>query len=218
MIFVFYYVITPQLYKWTSSPVFLLHFMLGNWLAVNTVFHYFMGWRTNPGNPPKAVLFDNVTTMCRKCVAPKPPRAHHCSVCSKCVLKMDHHCPWFDNCIGFNNHRYFFLFCTFMSIDCLYLVTFGYYYYQKYIFPYHDYSFLGLMLNKLVPDAPNQTVPGNLLYYQITTVEFFVAFGAMFALGALASFNFFIISNGATNIEIKSIRIPCFSRPYAVTN
>jgi hypothetical protein len=31
---------------------------------------------------------------CRKCSAVKPPRAHHCSLCGTCVLKMDHHCPW----------------------------------------------------------------------------------------------------------------------------
>lgn len=37
---------------------------------------------------------------CRKCWAPKPERAHHCSVCGRCVLKMDHHCPWLgSSCI-----------------------------------------------------------------------------------------------------------------------
>ena len=29
---------------------------------------------------------------CKKCQMPKPPRAHHCSICRRCVLKMDHHC------------------------------------------------------------------------------------------------------------------------------
>ena len=29
---------------------------------------------------------------CTKCRAYKPQRSHHCSVCGRCVLKMDHHC------------------------------------------------------------------------------------------------------------------------------
>lgn len=32
--------------------------------------------------------------FCDKCMLVKPDRAHHCSVCGMCVLKMDHHCPW----------------------------------------------------------------------------------------------------------------------------
>lgn len=31
---------------------------------------------------------------CPKCCSIKPDRAHHCSVCQRCVRKMDHHCPW----------------------------------------------------------------------------------------------------------------------------
>lgn len=47
---------------------------------------------------------------CNKCLLPKPLRTHHCSVCNKCVLKMDHHCPWINGCVGFQNHRHFALF------------------------------------------------------------------------------------------------------------
>ncbi|CAE6512861.1 unnamed protein product [Rhizoctonia solani] len=52
---------------------------------------------------------------CRKCWAPKPERAHHCSYCKRCVLKMDHHCPWLaNNCVGYRTYPSFvhFLICT----------------------------------------------------------------------------------------------------------
>ncbi len=47
---------------------------------------------------------------CYRCKAIKPPRAHHCSICDSCVMRMDHHCPWVGNCVGLKNHKYFWNF------------------------------------------------------------------------------------------------------------
>lgn len=45
--------------------------------------------------------------FCRTCLILKPDRSHHCSVCNRCVLRMDHHCPYINNCVGQHNYKYF---------------------------------------------------------------------------------------------------------------
>lgn len=55
-----------------------------------------------------------------KCKLPKPLRSHHCSICNKCILKMDHHCPWINNCVGHSNHRHFILFLTYVFFCSFY--------------------------------------------------------------------------------------------------
>ncbi|VVB06437.1 unnamed protein product [Arabis nemorensis] len=55
--------------------------------------------------------------FCRKCNQPKPSRCHHCSVCGRCVLKMDHHCVWVVNCVGALNYKYFFLFLFYTFLE-----------------------------------------------------------------------------------------------------
>lgn len=47
---------------------------------------------------------------CARCGLSRPPRTHHCSVCNRCTLKMDHHCPWIAGCVGFYNYGYFLRF------------------------------------------------------------------------------------------------------------
>ncbi|KAL4939936.1 hypothetical protein BDV06DRAFT_197747 [Aspergillus oleicola] len=56
--------------------------------------------------------------FCRKCQCPKPDRAHHCSTCKRCVLKMDHHCPWLATCVGLHNYKAFLLFLIYTSLFC----------------------------------------------------------------------------------------------------
>ncbi|GFF83693.1 DHHC zinc finger membrane protein [Aspergillus udagawae] len=55
---------------------------------------------------------------CKKCQCPKPDRTHHCSTCKRCVLKMDHHCPWLATCVGLHNYKAFLLFLVYTSLFC----------------------------------------------------------------------------------------------------
>uniref|UniRef100_A0A8B9EMR3 Palmitoyltransferase n=1 Tax=Anser cygnoides TaxID=8845 RepID=A0A8B9EMR3_ANSCY len=105
----------------TYTPAWICwHLTYGHWNLVMIVFHYYKAITTSPGHPPQAKNDLTGVSICRKCIAPKPARTHHCSICNRCVLKMDHHCPWLNNCVGHYNHRYFFSFCLFMTMGCIY--------------------------------------------------------------------------------------------------
>lgn len=60
--------------------------------------------------------------MCQKCKTYKPERCHHCSDCNQCTLKMDHHCPWVNNCVGFRNYKYFYLLLVYATCSEVYAV------------------------------------------------------------------------------------------------
>ncbi|CAE7239113.1 PAT16 [Symbiodinium sp. CCMP2592] len=47
--------------------------------------------------------------FCRKEGKFRPERAHFCSVLDRNVLRMDHYCVWLANCVGYHNHKYFYL-------------------------------------------------------------------------------------------------------------
>ena len=67
--------------------------ILSQWSHIKCVF-------SDPGSvPSNAVPISTATeeeklNVCVKCDQFKPPRAHHCSECKRCIVKMDHHCPY----------------------------------------------------------------------------------------------------------------------------
>jgi len=67
---------------------------------------------------------DGTVRICRKSKPAmyKPDRAHYCRVMQRCVLKMDHFCPWLNNCIGFYNHKFFVLFVAYMAMITVFMV------------------------------------------------------------------------------------------------
>lgn len=95
-------------------------------------------WRRFGQVPPEAKERKRGTgeaRWCRKSRAYKPDRAHYCRVMGRAVLRMDHHCPWLGNTIGFWNYKHFLLFLFYANAACAMLGT----------------SILGLLLSATLP-------------------------------------------------------------------
>jgi len=65
---------------------------------------------------------DAMYRFCTTCNIYKPDRAHHCRMCDRCVLRMDHHCPWIANCVGFYNYKFFLLFLFYDILSAVYIL------------------------------------------------------------------------------------------------
>jgi palmitoyltransferase ZDHHC6 len=85
--------------------IFYLNCYLGPYLQYLILYNYFLIVLTNPGytithNNSSIETGNSIeTVVCKKCQIIKPLRAQHCSICNRCTLRMDHHCPFVNNCI-----------------------------------------------------------------------------------------------------------------------
>ncbi|KAK3232498.1 hypothetical protein Dsin_004379 [Dipteronia sinensis] len=99
------------------------------------LFSFFVSVLTDPGHVPASYVPDVEDSLgsdqelkkpaaevrqCDKCSTYKPPRAHHCKVCRRCVLRMDHHCLWINNCVGFWNYKAFFMLLFYATTGSIY--------------------------------------------------------------------------------------------------
>ncbi|XP_055063994.2 palmitoyltransferase ZDHHC20-A isoform X2 [Misgurnus anguillicaudatus] len=123
---------------------------------------------------------------CDRCQLIKPDRCHHCSTCDKCVLKMDHHCPWVNNCIGFSNYKFFVLFLAYSMLYCVYISATVLQYFIKF------------WTNQL----PNTQAKFHVLFLFFVAAMFFISVLSLF------SYHLWLVAKNRTTIE--AFRAPVF--------
>ncbi|KAF4400021.1 hypothetical protein G4B88_021235 [Cannabis sativa] len=112
-----------------------LNALIFTFLTAFSIFSFSVCVLTDPGQVPPSYapdveqsgISDEETKrksvpskICDRCATYKPPRAHHCRVCRRCVLRMDHHCLWVNNCVGYWNYKAFFMLIFYATIGSIY--------------------------------------------------------------------------------------------------
>ncbi len=92
---------------WVHAVILCLSFMVVWSFIVSTISD--PGYIQVPPLPPDADP-SQLRKKCPRCMHPKPVRAYHCSKCNRCIFRMDHHCVWIGNCVGYLNQKPFILF------------------------------------------------------------------------------------------------------------
>lgn len=127
VVFCDYNVVTRVIRPWFGNSFMgWLHTILFNLLATLALLCHARAMLSNPGAVPfnaKPTSPEGWARQCNRCANFKPDRAHHCSVCGRCIIKMDHHCPWVNNCVGLANHKYFLLFLLYIFSICMYALV-----------------------------------------------------------------------------------------------
>ncbi|KAF2072004.1 hypothetical protein CYY_006667 [Polysphondylium violaceum] len=198
---------TRPIYFFYFNIDLILDILLSSFITFNIYFNYYKVISTDPGSPSFPTISGEDSEIenrnlnqslqikwdfCKKCQKPKPPRTHHCNVCERCVLKMDHHCPWVSGCVGFYNYRYFFLFLFYLWCGCAYLLIHGlplFFSQDLYTMEYYEFERILILLS---------TVTSAMV---------------VIVVGCFGGFHAYLIGTGQTTIEniIRSNRKPNYS-------
>ncbi|GAV04180.1 hypothetical protein RvY_14495 [Ramazzottius varieornatus] len=198
-------VMLPWYLQYRNILLVVWHFPVATYLFFSISFHYIQGLRTPPGYPPPAQYSsaNQIQPLCSKCQGLKPPRTHHCTICNRCILRMDHHCPWLNSCVGHYNHRYFFSFMLYMWFGSAYLCIFVYPEFKElYYLPVNHPEVYSMMQNAsssgtvYVPENPVHRLHRRSVIYM-----FLLSGAASISVFCLLMWHVTLISCGETSIE-----------------
>jgi len=127
--------VPPEYRDRGAIAVGALHCFVAHVGAAMIAWCFYMTYSTDPGRIPETDEWrrqpnpsliterkrDGGPRYCHKCSLFKPDRCHHSSNSGRCVLKMDHYCPWVANDVGFYNYKFFFLTLMYSSATLVFL-------------------------------------------------------------------------------------------------
>eukprot|EP00267_Zea_mays_P055383 XP_020408718.1 uncharacterized LOC100217160 isoform X3 [Zea mays] len=194
MVFVYYSTVFVFLDHWVglATPIGAAHAAAVS-LAVAACFLAFVcAAGADPGAVPPAFAPDAEAAQgqglksryCDKCCMFKPPRTHHCKVCRRCVLKMDHHCVWINNCVGYANYKAF--------IICVLNATIG----SLYSFNILQVIFL---CDLLLKEHDFDILYVKILYILAGVLLFFLSL----TIGSLLGWHIYLLCHNMTTIEYR---------------
>jgi hypothetical protein len=136
-----------------------------------------------------------ITTECKKCGIIRPIRSHHCSICNKCIDKLDHHCFLLNKCIGKKNYKFFLSYLFLSLINSIIAIAFGI---------YHLYLFKQKEMAKLKEMVYIEFNLGFIFNFPIKTVLLLlICFPTCIGSSYLLSYHLFLIYKNQTTIERK---------------
>ncbi|CAD8063048.1 unnamed protein product [Paramecium sonneborni] len=158
----------------------ILLLILHHLLLLVVIYSFYKTSTTKPGSPTQADIENdplvNYRKTCKFCQHIKPMRCHHCSQCNKCILRMDHHQPWVNNCIGQNNYKYFFCLVFYATLTTI--------------------VYFGIYFNKILKNPPTGSIDTYFIIFSAT-----LSFILMIILFLLLAFHTKLLSNNQTTLE-----------------
>ncbi|XP_074106492.1 putative palmitoyltransferase ZDHHC24 isoform X1 [Cotesia typhae] len=135
------WIVLPDLFE-AGSPLYICHFIFGNFIMINIVGNYTYAVMCDTSTRPVIMSISKAKVkdgwrFCSSCEAVSPPRSWHCQICNTCILKRDHHCVFTGCCIGYLNHRYFLMLVFYIFIGATYSFYYNnYFIWSKLVFEF----------------------------------------------------------------------------------
>ena len=159
------------------------------------------GYVPIPYTPPKQITIEQnpkrPEIFCNKCNNPRPPRSHHCKICDKCTLRMDHHCKWIANCVGYKNQKFFYQFLFYASFGNI----------IAFIILFFRLCNIDYKIETYIPKGIKITNVFQLIIYMWEPIQLFIgcicAFAMVIGIGKIFHKQTIMLLNNQTTIDAK---------------